>query len=418
VVTVTDNNGCINSSTSHVVIHLNPTPNIIGQNEICEGKSTVLSLNSNYAQYAWSTGASTSTQTINLAGSYSVVVTDAFGCTGSTSFSVLVNPLPLVEITGDLDKCSGESTILSTIPGQGTYSWSNGSTDPSITVTAGGVYTVTVTTNKGCTKSLGVNFNEHPIPIAAYDPENNVTCEEIRIKFLNKSINEANSTYFWTFGDGGTSTERSPSHVYAAPGEYSTRMRVTSPYGCIAEESKVVEVIIPPLPEAKFNQSTNLVSIFNSEVSFNNSSTNSVRYRWSFGDGQSSSEENPTHVFDKVGSNKIKLIAFNIANCYDEYETTLEVAPFFIPNAFSPNNDGKNDVFFDGTPVLHVTSFDMQIFNRWGQNIYSTDSFFRPWDGFMSNGDPSPEGLYTYKIKIISIKGKYYEFTGSFSLIR
>jgi gliding motility-associated-like protein len=417
-VTVTDQNGCVNSTTANVAVHLNPTPSIVGQNEICEGKSTVLSLNSNYSQYLWSTGISTNTQTVIIAGSYSVVVTDAFGCTGSTSFSVLVNPLPLVNITGDLDKCSGESTTLSTIPGQGTYSWTNGSTDPSITVTTGGVYTVTVTTNKGCTKSLGVSFNEHPIPTAAYDPESNVTCEEIRIKFQNKSINEAGSTFYWTFGDGGTSTERSPSHVYAAPGEYNTSLLVTSPYSCKDDASQVVEVVTPPLPEAKFNQSTQLVSIFNSEVSFSNSSINSVRYRWSFGDGHSSSEDNPTHVFDKVGTNKIKLIAYNIADCFDEYEANLEVAPFFIPNAFTPNDDGKNDVFFDGTPVLNVTSFDMQIFNRWGQNIYTTDSFFLPWDGYMSNGDPSPEGLYTYKIKIISIKGKYYEFTGSFSLIR
>ena len=418
IVTVTDQNGCVNSSTASVVVHLNPTPSITGQSEICDGKSTVLSLNSNYSQYLWSTGISTNTQTVSTAGSYSVVVTDAFGCTGSASFSVLVNPLPLVNISGDLDKCSGESTTLSTTPGQGTYSWTNGSTDPSITVTTGGIYTVTVTTNNGCTKSLGVTFNEHPIPLAAYDPEPNISCEEIRIKFQNKSINEAGSTYSWTFGDGGTSTERSPSHVYAAPGEYNTYMQVTSPYGCIDDASQLVEVVTPPLPEAKFSQSTQLVSIFNSEVSFSNSSINSVRYRWSFGDGQNSSEENPTHIFDKVGTNKIKLIAYNIANCFDEYETNIEVAPFFIPNAFSPNDDGKNDVFFDGTPVLNVTSFDMQIYNRWGQNIYTTDSFFRPWDGFMSNSDPSPEGLYTYKIKIISVKGKYHEFTGSFSLIR
>lgn len=417
-VTVTDNNGCVNSITTNVTIHLNPTPTINGQNEICDGKSTVLSLNSNFAQYLWSTGATTNTQTVNFGGSFSVIVTDAFGCIGTTSFSVLVNPLPLVEITGDLEKCSGENTTLSTIPGQGTYSWSNGSTDPAITISAGGIYTVTVTTAKGCTKSLGVTFIERPIPIAAYDPEPNITCEEIRIKFQNKSINEANSTYYWTFGDGGTSIERSPSHIYAAPGEYSTRMRVTSPYGCVAEESKIVEVTIPPLPEAEFSQSTHIVSIFNSEVSFSNSSVNSVRYRWNFGDGQSSSEENPTHIFEKVGVNKIKLIAFNVAECYDEFETSLEVAPFFIPTAFTPNNDGKNDVFFDGTPVLNVSSFDMQIYNRWGQNIYSTDSFFRPWDGLMSNGDPSPEGFYTYKIKITSVKGKPFEFNGSFSLLR
>ena len=417
-VTVTDGNGCINSITAQVIVHLNPTPTIIGQDEICDGAFSVLSLNSNFSQYQWSTGVSSSTATLGTSGNYSVIVTDAFGCTGIALFDLQVHPLPLVIITGDLDKCEGTNTTLQTTPGQGTYSWSNGSTDPTITVSLGGIYTVTVTTDKGCTKSLGVVFNVHPIPIAAYDPQQNITCEEIRIKFQNTSINEAGSTYMWDFGDGGTATDRSPSHAYALPGEYNTSLIVTSPWGCIDDESILVSVIIPPFPIAEFNPSTKLVSIFNSEVNFSNSSSFSTRYVWNFGDGLSSSEENPVHVFDKVGTNKIKLIAFNGANCFDEFESELEVAPFFIPNAFSPNNDGRNDVFFDGTPVLNVQSFDIIIFNRWGQNVYSADSFFKPWDGFMSNGNPSPEGLYTYKIKIVSIKGKHYEFTGSFSLLR
>ncbi len=418
VVTVTDANGCVNSTSATVTVHANPVPVITGPAAICEDQSAVLNAGGGYVQYQWSNGMTTAVQSVNIAGSYSVIVTDAYGCTGSAIFDLSVNPLPLVSISGDLDICSGESTHLETIPGQGLYNWSNGSTDPFIDVTQGGIYTVTVTTAQGCSKTLGVTLNEHPVPVADYDPQQNIDCSEIRIKFQNNSVCEPASKFAWTFGDGGTSTETSPSHVYAAAGEYNTTLKVTSPAGCVDDAAVQVSVTIPPFPEAEFGQSARIVSVFNSEVSFNNKSTNAVRYKWNFGDGQSSEEENPSHIFDQVGSLKIKLIAFNGVNCLDEYETNLEVVPFFVPNAFTPNNDGKNDVFFDGTPVLNVNSYDMLVFNRWGQMIYATDSFFRPWDGTLSDGSLAPEGLYTYLIKITSVKGKYYEFAGTFSLIR
>lgn len=418
VVTVTDINGCVNAASSTVTTHANPVPVISGPSKICEDQSAILNAGSGYTNYLWSTGGISAIQIVNLSGNYTVQVTDSYGCTGTGIFDLSVNPLPQVALSGDLDICSGESTRIETISGQGNYLWSNGSTDPFIIVSTGGIYSVTVTTLQGCTKSLGVTLKEHPIPQALYDPQQNIDCEEIRIKFENNSICETGSLFAWTFGDGGTSTERSPSHVYAAAGEYNTSLKVTSPAGCIDDEAIQVAVVIPPFPNAEFGQSATIVSVFNSEVSFNNKSTNSVRYKWNFGDGQSSEDENPSHVFDQVGSVKIKLIAFNGVNCLDEYETKLEVVPFFVPNAFTPNGDGKNDVFFDGTPVLNVTSFDMLIFNRWGQLIYKTDSFFRPWDGSDPNGDPAQDGLYSYLIKIKSIKGKHYEYTGTFSLIR
>lgn len=417
-VTVTDINGCSNVTSAVVTVHANPTPVITGPTDICEDQTAILNAGGGYSQYQWSNGGTTAVQTVSNSGNYSVIVTDQYGCTGSAIFDLSVNPLPLVDLSGDLDICSGESTRIETIAGQGTYVWSNGSTDPFIIATTGGIYTVTVTTSSGCSKSLGVTLNEHPVPQAEYEPQQNISCEEIRVKFNNNSICEPAAAFAWTFGDGGTSTERSPSHVYAAVGEYNTTLKVTSPFGCIDQAAKQIEVIVPPFPEAEFSQSARIVSVFNAEVSFNNKSVNAVRYKWSFGDGQSSEEENPSHVFDQVGTLKIKLMAYNGVNCLDEYETHLEVVPFFIPNAFTPNNDGKNDVFFDGTPVMNVSSYDMLVFNRWGQLIYSTDSFFRPWDGENSDGSLAPEGLYTYLIKITSIKGKYYEYAGTFSLIR
>lgn len=417
-VTVTDQNGCSNTSSALVIIQANPTPVINGNASLCDGQSSLLNAGNGYVTYAWSNGVSGNPLTVSTSGIYSVIVSDNLGCTGTATFSVQVNPLPVAQVSGDTEFCEGESTRLDALAGQGNYLWSTGSTAPYITTSDGGNYSVTVTNSFGCTSSIGLTVIEHPLPIARYIPQQNITCEAIRVKFENTSTFANGSTFFWTFGDGSTSTERSPLHEYAGPGDYSTSLRIITPAGCTDRDTQQISVTIPPFPEADFTQSARIVSIFNSEVNFNNRSVNSTRYKWSFGDGQSSEEENPTHVFDQIGTLKIKLAAFNGVNCLDEFETNLEVVPFFVPNAFTPNNDGKNDVFFDGTPALNVQSYDMTLFNRWGQVIYATDSYLRPWDGFSADGQPAPEGLYTYLIRIVSGKGKYYEYAGTFSLIR
>lgn len=417
-VTVTDPNGCTGTASSTVTIHSNPDPVIFGDTSICDGGNTILSVIGSYQGYNWNTGSSATVLPVTAGGSYGVIVTDQYGCTGQASFSVAQYPRPQIQITGKLEICEGESTTLTAVSGPATYVWSNGSATPTISTTTGGNYTVVATNVYGCTANATALITAHKQPDVSYSPINMITCEELKFKFNNTSTHDPGSKFFWRFGDGGFSAERSPMHVYAAPGDYNTSLRITTPYGCTDSTSEIISILLPALPKAEFAQSARIVSVFNSEISFQNKSNNAVRYKWSFGDGTSSEEENPTHIFDQVGSLKIKLHAFNEVECRDEFETTLEVVPFFVPNAFTPNNDGKNDVFFDGVPYMNITSFDMKIFNRWGQLVYQTDSFLRPWDGLDAGGNPAPEGLYSYMIQIVSIKGKYYEYPGTFSLIR
>lgn len=417
-VTVTDANGCTSTSGSSVQVHDLPEPEIQGDDKICDGTSTLLQVTGSYAGYEWSNGNTSATLAAGTQGSYYVTVTDAYGCTGSTAFDLIVIALPEVEITGVTSFCQGDQSILTAVSAAGTFLWSNGSTNNTITVSQSGTYQVTATNADGCTKSTQAQVTTHQQPVAAYIPEQKPSCDELRVNFTNTSSYEPASKLLWKFGDGTVSAEKSPSHVYALPGDYNTSLRITSPHGCIDSSAAIISLTIPALPEAEYNQSARIVSVFNSEVSFNNTSKHAHHYKWSFGDGQSSEDENPKHIFEQVGTVKIKLHAFNEAECRDEFETTLEVVPFYVPNAFTPNNDGKNDVFFDGVPYMNLTSYDMKVFNRWGQVIYQTESFLRPWDGFLPDGNPAPEGLYTYMIKIISIKGKYFEYPGTFSLIR
>lgn len=417
-VTVTDGNGCTAGASTAVTSHPLPQPQISGDNTLCQGETTILNAGAGYTLYQWSNGDTNPVITTSTAGSYQVTVSDAYGCSGTASFSVQVFPLPLASITGDPDICAGETATLTTPAGQGTYLWSDGSNSNSISSGNGGQYTVTLTSPDGCTAASSFMLSVHPVPVASYTAVQDIRCDEIWVKFNNTSVCEPGSAFTWQFGDGSGSSDTSPNHIYTDSGDYQTTLVVISPYGCTDSTGQVITLTRIPPPEALFAQSHRIVSIFDAEVSFTNQSLNATRYRWSFDDGESSDAESPTHLFDKIGTQKVILTAFNGANCFDEYISYVEVAPFFVPNAFSPNDDGKNDVFFDGTPAIKVRSYRMDVFNRWGENVYTTDSYLRPWDGLDYNGKPSPEGLYVYRILINSLKGKDYEFSGSFSLVR
>jgi gliding motility-associated-like protein len=195
------------------------------------------------------------------------------------------------------------------------------------------------------------------------------------------------------------------------------KLYATSPYGCKSEDTLTFTVDFPPSPIASFTFSPDIVSIYNSTIRFSNTSQNAVRYKWNFGNGQYSDEENPVHTFDRVGEQIITLFAYNSEARYDEYQLPIEVVPFWVPNAFTPNNDGKNDFFFEADYTLNIQAFSMQIFDRWGKQIYFTDSFSKPWDGNV-DGTPAMNGVYTYLIRITSLSNKSTEFKGTFSLVR
>ena len=195
-------------------------------------------------------------------------------------------------------------------------------------------------------------------------------------------------------------------------------LTVTSPYGCEENKSDTIPVDFPPEALPEFTMSSNLSPLFDAKIDFVDKSVNAYTWFWSFGDGDTSTEVNPSHYYDKPGDYTVKLIVTNIAGCPKEYVDHLTIAPFWIPNAFTPNNDGKNDVFFTSNYILDVTSFEMIIRNRWGQVVYDTKEFSKPWDGRGNDETISQEGVYVYDIYVKTKTGKEYNFKGTVDLIR
>ena len=151
---------------------------------------------------------------------------------------------------------------------------------------------------------------------------------------------------------------------------------------------------------------------------FINTSINAVRYHWDFGDRSGSTEVSPVHDFREPGYYRVVLTAFNPAECENKTDQEVTIAPIYIPSAFTPNGDGKNEVFPGFIPSVDISHFEFIVFNRWGQKVFSTNNPSNGWSGKMENGDLAPAGTYMYKMKISDKLDKDFSYTGKFSLIR
>lgn len=160
--------------------------------------------------------------------------------------------------------------------------------------------------------------------------------------------------------------------------------------------------------------------MLNPEISFDNYSSDAQFYDWSFGDGAISTFQHPIHSYEKDGKYLVRLIAKNTNGCKDTTFTEIEIDPeyhFYIPNAFTPDNDGNNDIFT--TVGEEIEEFTMMIYNRWGELIYETYDLNSGWDGTTKGGETlAMEGVYVYKIKLRDWEGLYHNFTGKVTLIK
>lgn len=220
IVTVTNAGGCTGTAQVTVVENALPTPTITGNLTICEGATTVLSANTGYAGYSWSTNETTDNITVSKSGNYTVTVSDTNGCRNTKSVTVVVNPNPVPTVGGILSICDGNSTTLSVASTYQNYTWSSGENTFQINVTKAGSYTVTVTDSKGCkgTSSATVNVSDAPkVNISG----NAIFCEG---SFTDLDAGTGYKSYLWSNG----STESKISVANA--GQYS--VTVTNDAGC------------------------------------------------------------------------------------------------------------------------------------------------------------------------------------------
>ncbi|MFM7766693.1 MAG: PKD domain-containing protein, partial [Bacteroidota bacterium] len=235
-VTVTLAGGCSGSSSQAVTINPNPSPTIAGTFAVCQGTNASLNATAGLTSYSWSNGASTPGINPNAAGTYTVTVTNASGCTGTTSQLVTINANPAPAIAGTFTVCQGTNATLNATPGLTSYQWSNGATTATINPNATGTYTVTVTNSNGCTgtTSQAVLVNNNPTPVIS---GTFAVCSGSSAT-LNAPAGMTN--YVWS--NGATTAAINPSTA----GTFT--VTVTEANGCVGSTSQLVTINSNPVP--------------------------------------------------------------------------------------------------------------------------------------------------------------------------
>lgn len=409
-VTGTDANGC--QSTDQVVVTVNPLPGVDAGNSqsVCQGTSVTLS-GSGGQTYTWNNGVTNgvpfvpaSTQT------YTVTGMDANGCQNTDQVVVTVNPGPTVNAGADQSVCTGASVTL-TASGAQTYIWNNGVTN-GVAFTPGSTqtYMVTGTDANGCqgTDQVMVTVNPNPAVNAGSDQ---TICLGSSIT-LNGS---GASTYSWSNG------EQNHAVITPALGVHTLTVTGTSAFGC--QGTDVVDITVVPVPIAGLGASTPVSGQPDLEVIFTNSSVNANAYDFDFGNGltfhTNDLSATPGHTYSIPGTYTVVLTAGN-GICTDTAQLTVVVLPFqpliaVMPNIFTPNGDGNNDVFF--IRLENAVSVEVTIVNRWGNKMTEFSGLTGFWDGSV-NGNPAEDGVYFYNYTATGLDGTTQTGQGNVQLMR
>jgi hypothetical protein len=228
--TITDANGCSSTCSVEVTVNALPVCFITGNLSLCQGLTTELCAPAGAAGYLWSTGAITGCITVNVAGTYTVTLVYTNGCTNTCSATVVVNPLPVCTITGDLLICDGASTQLCASPGAAGYLWSNGAITQCITVDVAGTYTATITDVNGCSSTCSATVVVNPLPVCTITGDL-LICDGASTQLC---VPAGAAGYLWSNGATANCI------TVSLPGVYS--VIVTEINGCIGTCSATVVV--------------------------------------------------------------------------------------------------------------------------------------------------------------------------------
>lgn len=364
------------------------------------------------------------------AGPVSVLINDANGCSVSSS-AVITEPTALeVVIAGSDQICLGSTANLSaTVTGGNpgySFDWTStpvgtASNQPNLNISpqTQTTYTVSVTDLNGCQMNTSHLVEVLPLPEADFVAGPLEGCDSLEVFFQNNST--GGSSFLWRFGDGSTSTEENPAHVFG-PGTFDVTLVVTSREGCMDSTVQPALVTVLPSPIASFTTLEDLSNGMpqgNAEIHFQNTSQFATSYFWELGDGAVSADVNPVHQYQSPGIFTITLFAFNDLGCVDSTQLSgfevLSDGQIFSPNAFTPNGDGTNETF--QLKGEGVTDFLLIIYDRWGREIFRSYSLNHSWDGTFQ-GEAVQEGVYIWKMEAGFNSGSRVERGGTVTLIR
>src|SRR5690554_328229 len=284
-----------------------------------------------------------------------------------------------------------------------------------------GTHPVTFTVNwNDCESTYTDSVIVHQAPTIGFEVLPGLYCAPQKVQFIDSSQADVDIDYLWYFGDGTSSTQQNPTHIYENPGVYDVLLEISTKTGCVGTLSLnkpgIIEVF--PSPTAAFTVYPQELTVFDSEVQITDQSTDSEEHYYQLTPDLDTTERDLKFHFIEGGHHRLYQVVTNEYGCVDTAYRTVYVRPhttYYVPNAFTPNGDKINDVFI---PIVHdVTEYEFEIYNRWGEVIFKTTNTEEGWEGRYKS-QPSPDGVYLWKIKYVNHFQIGEEHQGSFSLIR
>ena len=442
--TVTNQSGCMDTNSVFVLVNPLPLANAGANQTICGINCANLNATGG-AQYAWSpgTGLSSTTTAATTAcppatTTYTVTVTSNAGCVNSDSITVTVNPPLVLQTSTNAFICTATSTVLNATVSGGdggpyNYSWSPATglsnptiaspiASPAVTTT----YVITVTDNCGSVAETGtVIVTVFPATVVSITAQNISGCAPVCVDFVGSSTPAAVSCIY-DFGDSNTGTNCNETHCYPLAGSYTVIYTVTDVNGCQGSVSHPNLVNVYPNPVAGFTVSPQVTTILAPQVIITPNCFNCDTTTYFMNDpnetGLITNNVLPfTFTYTDTGYFLITQYVVNQYGCVDSATEYVIVNPdwsFFSPTGFTPNNDGLNDIFMVAGEGINNTTFEMGIYDRWGNRVFVSDDIMKGWDGTVNGGIQAQIDAYVWHVTFRDRHGEMHNYHGYVALIR
>ncbi len=412
------------SGTGNEYLYVGKYANVVGvadtnythQDTILCGASLVtLGAPVGYSGYIWDNATTLPTRDVTASGSYWVVCTSTCAIPVIIdTFHVTITPAGTSTSDSNLAICNGAgSATLIADPGFGTYTWNTGSTASSIVITSAGVYWVTEA--DACatrTDTFNVGLNPPLLVTAANDVK---ACNTL-IDFSCPAPGASTYQYAWYGPVGFTSTLEDPSIVNVVPAVQGVYSVIVTDNGSGCTGAATTTVVLTSVGLHLANITPNQVISYGSSVQLN--ADNAKFYWWMPNDGSLNNRNINNPVATPTQNTIYTVYGMDSSGCRDS--ANIEVDVIFdsvtIPSAFTPNGDGLNDIF---RPIgmKYQKLIEFSVYNRWGQQIFTTADKSKGWDGTF-NGVLQDMGVYQYVFAVAMADGNNRIFKGNVTLIR
>lgn len=362
-----------------------------------------------------------------------------FGCRDSTIDSVRVYSTPVADFFAHPEmQYYPDSLVFITnlsSPGEWSYYWDFGDQSTSSEkdplqhiYETWGIYDIELTAyNTFCSDNIIKKVQIiPPAPTASFEPDT-MGCPPLKVTFRNNSTYA--DTYIWSFDDGEFSTDPAPTHTFWESREHHVRLVV---FGLAGTDTTEQIITVHERPRALFDAYPTFARNLKQVFKFRNNSLNSSYYLWDFGDGTTSPEDHPEHIYPHAGTYSVTLYVWSEYDCPDTLmrkslitliagEGNTRFPNAFVWNGTGPTGGHWNEGAIDNTVfhpyLINAVDLHMIIYTRWGEMIWETRDVYVGWDGYLKSGELAPPGVYVYKAWVTYVDGEEAVFTGDVTFL-